>query len=149
MLLALGFTGSAFGLYAALWLVGATVLGDARSTTGGWLLAAGMLGLLLGLDSQRARRPGATGPLSWAALAVTFFGVVLWWSGLAYALGFTVPMLAMILAVPKHTDPTGETDPEPVWLVDKIMDSRSALKVAALLMMGGAVMSCLALAVHA
>lgn len=186
MLLALGFTGSAFGLYAALWLIGANVLGDARSTTG-LLLVAGVLGFLLGLDSMRARRPGATGPswrrqtpkhfryrygstraallwgldaglvvttyrvtsLSWAALAVTFFGVVPWWSGLAYALGFSIPLLAVILSVPKRTDPMGQADPEPVWILERIMDSRGALKVSALLMMGGALWSCLALAMRA
>jgi hypothetical protein len=83
------------------------------------------------------------------AMAVAFFGLVPWWSGLAYAAGFAVPILAAILLVPTRTDPTGETDPEPVWLMDRLMDSRAALKVSALLVMAGSLASCLVLAVRA
>lgn len=186
-MLALGFTVSAFAVYAALWQLGAWLLGDARSSQRVWLVAAAVLGLLLALDAWRARRPGAVGPswrrqtpkhfvydygsisaallwgldaglvvttyrvtsLSWAALVVAFFGLVPWWSGLAYAAGFAVPVLVAILLVPTRTDPTGETDPEPVWLMDKLMDSRAALKVSALLVMAGSLASCLALAARA
>jgi len=186
MMLALGFTVSAFALYAALSSAGSRLLGDLGSTTAGRLVAATSVAMLLGFDALRARRPGAMGlscarqtpkslepryglsraallwgldaglvvttirvtSLSWAALAVTFLGLVPWWSGLAYALGFTVPVAAMILAVPRRTDPTGETDPEPVWLVLRILDLRGSLKLAGLLTLGGAVVSCLAPTLH-
>jgi hypothetical protein len=186
-MLALGFTVSAVGLYTALWLLGARVLGDVRSSPRAWLLAAVALGLLLALDALRARRPGTIGPswrrqtpkdlddrygptraallwgldaglvvttyrvtsLSWAALAVVFFGLVPWWSGLAYALGFTLPILVAILAAPRRTDPTGTSDPEPTWIVDKLMDSRGALKVSALLVLAVSFTSCLMLAARA
>jgi hypothetical protein len=183
ILLALGFTVSAFALYAALSFAGSRLLGDVGSTTGGRLVAAAFVAVLLGVDALRARRPGAIGlscrrqtpksleprhglsraallwgldaglvvttirvtSLSWAALAVAFLGLVPWWSGLAYALGFTVPVTAMILAVPRRTDPTGESDPEPVWLVLRILDLRGPLKLAGLMTLGGAMVSCLAL----
>ena len=102
-----------------------------------------------GLDAGLVVTTYRVTSLSWAALAVTFFGVVPWWSGLAYALGFSIPLLAVILSVPKRTDPMGQADPEPVWILERIMDSRGALKVSALLMMGGALWSCLALAMRA
>jgi hypothetical protein len=183
-MLALGFTVSALAPYAALSFAGALLLGDARSTTEALLVAAAVMGLLLGLDGLGARRPGAMGPpwrrqtpksfeprygvsraallwgldaglvvttiwvtsLSWAALAVTFLGLVPWWSGLAYAFGFTAPVLAMILAVPRRADPTGESDPEPIWLVLRIFDAQGSLKLAGLLTLGGAMVSCLVLA---
>ena len=182
IILALGFTISALMLYAVLSFAGALVLGDARSTMGA--LLAAVMGLLLGFDALRARRPGAMGlswrrqtpksfeprygvsraallwgldaglvvttirvtSLSWAALTVTFLGLVPWWSGLAYALGFTAPVLTMILAVPRRADPTGESDPEPIWLVLRIFDARGSLKLAGLLTLGCAMVSGLVLA---
>jgi hypothetical protein len=186
MMLVLGFNVSAIALYAALSLAGSWLIGDVGSTTGGRLVAAALVALLLLLDALRARRPGAMGlscrrqtpkslepryglsraalvwgldaglvvttirvtSLSWAALAVTFLGLVPWWSGLAYGLGFTVPVAAMILAMPRRTDPTGETDPEPVWLVLRILDLRGPMKLAGLLTLGGAVAICLAPTLH-
>ena len=61
-MLALGFTVSALAPYAALSFAGALLLGDARSTTEALLVAAAVMGLLLGLDGLGARRPGAMGP---------------------------------------------------------------------------------------
>ena len=63
-----------------------------------------------------------------------------------YGFGFTAPVLAMILAMPRRADPTGESDPEPIWLVLRIFDARGWLKLAGLLTPGGAIVSCLVLA---
>ena len=57
IMLALGFTVSALAPYAALSFAGALLLGDARSTTEALLVAAAVMGLLLGLDGLGARRP--------------------------------------------------------------------------------------------
>jgi hypothetical protein len=102
--------------------------------------------LLWGLDAGLVVTTYRVTSLSWAALTVAFLGLVPWWSGLAYALGFAVPMLVAILVVPRRADPTGRTDPEPVWLMDKLADSQVALKVSALLVLAGSVAGCLLLA---
>jgi hypothetical protein len=173
MMLALGFVLSSFLLYAATSFVGARLLGDARSNTAVWLIAAGILAVLFTIDTgvlgirpltwrrQTPKRfqyqygPGKAAflwgldaglvvttfrvtSLSWAALTITILGLVPWWAGVAYAMGFTVPLATMILAVPRRTDPTGRTDPEPVWLVERILQSSAALRVLALLILGGA-----------
>jgi hypothetical protein len=99
---------------------------------------------LWGLDAGLVVTTFRVTSLSWAALTVTVLGLVPWWAGAAYALGFTVPLAAMVLAVPGRTDPTGRTDPEPVWLVERILRSSAALRVVALLVLGGACVGILA-----
>jgi hypothetical protein len=96
-----------------------------------------------GLDAGLVVTTFRVTSLSWAALTVTVLGLVPWWVGIAYALGFTVPLGVMMLAVPRRVDPTGATDPEPVWLVDRILRFRAALGLSNLLMLGGACATCL------
>ena len=100
-----------------------------------------------GLDAGLVVTTFRVTSLSWAALTVTVLGLVPWWVGIAYALGFTVPLGMMMLAVPRRVDPTGATDPEPVWLVDRILRSRAALGLSDLLMLAGACATCLTAAV--
>jgi hypothetical protein len=149
------------------WLIGAVVLGlllalDARRARRPgaigpswnrqtpkrlvWDYGSARAALLWGLDAGLVVTTYRVTSLSWAALVVAFLGLVPWWSGVAYAAGFAVPILAALLLVPTRTDPTGETDPEPVWLMDRLMDARAALKVSALLVMTGSLASCLVLA---
>lgn len=99
--------------------------------------------LLWGLDAGLVVTTFRVTSLSWAALAVAALGLVPWWSGLVYALGFVVPLGAMILLVPRRTDTTGETDPEPGWLVERIQDLALPLKPAALVMLATACAICL------
>lgn len=96
-----------------------------------------------GLDTGLVFTTFRVSSLSWAALSVTALGLVPWWAGAAYAVGFGVPLLVATLAVPARSDPTGETDPEPTWLVQRLFDATNALKVSALCMLGFASASCL------
>lgn len=181
----LGFSLSAVSLYAAVSAAGAWLFGGGPARASMWLVAGGILILLLALDVLRARAGCTLGPswrrqtpkrymdqhapataafawgldtglvfttfrvtsLSWAALAVTALGLVPWWIGAAYALGFCVPLLIATLAVPVRTDPTGATDPEPIWLVQRLFACTTALRASALCMLGLASSSCIAMVV--
>ena len=104
--------------------------------------------LLWGLDAGLVFTTFRVTSLSWAALTLTLCGLVPWWAGAAYALGFAVPILVLIAAVPRRADPTGRTDPEPVWLTDRLLASRGGLKVAALMVLAAACLSCVGLAMQ-
>jgi hypothetical protein len=183
LLLVLGFTLSALGIYGTIWLAGARLFGSSETHLEMWF-AGGIVTLaLFALDLLRTRAGCPLGPswhrqtpkrymdhhrattaafiwgldtglvfttfrvssLSWAALAVTALGLVPWWAGAVYALGFCAPLLVATLAVPARTDPTGKTDPEPTWLVQHLFDATDALRVSALCMLGLASTSCLAM----
>jgi hypothetical protein len=101
---------------------------------------------LWGLDTGLVFTTFRVTSLSWAAFAVTILGLVPWWAGAAYALGFGVPLVVMVLAFARRTDPTGETDPEPVWLVHRLFDLRTALARLALVTLGTACAGCLTMA---
>src|SRR6266536_3062615 len=73
-------------------------------------LGSSRAAFLWGLDAGLVVTTFRVTSLSWAALTVTLLGLVPWWVGIAYALGFTVPLGMMMLAVPKRVDPTGATD---------------------------------------
>ncbi|TMD16163.1 MAG: hypothetical protein E6J00_01205 [Chloroflexi bacterium] len=88
--------------------------------------------LLWGLDTGLVVTTFRVTSLSWAALALAALGLVPWWSGLLYAIGFTVPAAALVLAVPAH--PWSPEDlQEPVWLQYRIMALEPAMRRVALL----------------
>jgi cytochrome c biogenesis protein CcdA len=96
--------------------------------------------LLWGLDTGLVFTTYRVTSLSWAALAVTALGLVPWWAGVAYALGFTVPLLVAVLAVPAGADPRTE----PLWLVNRMYRSCGMLRVPAFVLLAtGAVGSAL------
>ena len=79
----------------------------------------GKAALLWGLDTGLVFTTYRVTSLSWAALAITALGLVPWWSGLLYALGFVLPVLVLVLAVPRRPDGEQQT-PEPGWLLDVV-----------------------------
>ena len=99
--------------------------------------------LLWGLDAGLVVTTYRVTSLSWAALAVTALGLVPWWSGVVYAVGFTAPVAAMIFTVPTRSDPTRATDPEPTWLLERILDLRPPVKPAAFMALAAAGTACL------
>lgn len=99
--------------------------------------------LLWGLDAGLVVTTYRVTSLSWAALAVTTLGLVPWWSGIIYATGFTLPVAAMIFAIPRRSSSIDGGDPEPTWLVERILDVRPLLKPAALAVLAGASVVCL------
>jgi hypothetical protein len=123
------------------------VLGPSwRRQTPKWLLdrySTTTAAFLWGLDTGLVFTTFRVGSLSWAALGVTALGLVPWWVGIVYALGFSLPLASVILVVPRRTDPTGLTDPEPVWLVHRLFRFRVALKPLGLAVLGMAWVSCL------
>ncbi|WP_188195493.1 hypothetical protein [Nonomuraea sp. SYSU D8015] len=86
--------------------------------------------LLWGLDTGLVVTTFRVTSLTWAALGVTLFGLVPWWVGLAYALGFTVPAFAMVALVPPSKDPV--EIPEPIWLMDWLMEREKPIRRVAL-----------------
>lgn len=74
--------------------------------------------------------------MSWAALSLTLLGVLPWWTGACYALGFVVPELVFGILLPRRpTDETGLVDPEPVWVADLLLRARPGMRPAGLVAM--------------
>lgn len=91
--------------------------------------------LLWGLDTGLVVTTFRVTSLSWAALALTALGLLPWWSGLLYAIGFTVPAAALVLAVPAHPW-TPDHQQEPIWLQDRILALEPVMRRVALLALG-------------
>ena len=88
--------------------------------------------LLWGLDTGLVVTTFRVTSLSWAALALTGLGLLPWWSGLLYAIGFTVPAAALVLAVPARPF-TPDQRPEPIWLQYRILALEPVMRRVALL----------------
>lgn len=73
---------------------------------------------LWGLDTGLAVTTIRVSSLTWAGMALAVVGLVPWWAGAAYALGFVVPLLVSVLLIPVRTDATGATTLEPIWLME-------------------------------
>lgn len=73
--------------------------------------------LLWGLDTGLMVTTYRVTSLTWAALALSFVGLLPWWSGVAYAAGFVIPSTVFILLVPFHT---GADISEPHWVMNRI-----------------------------
>jgi hypothetical protein len=163
LLLATGFALTATATFAAVWALGAGLLGPLRSSAPVLLAAVVMLAVLLaadlglfglrtpmwrrqtpkwflyrygdrtsallwGLDAGLVTTTFRVTSLSWAALTLTFVGLLPWWAGALYAAGFVIPELTADLLIPRRTDPTGVTDPEPAWLIDTLLRARPAIR---------------------
>ena len=92
-----------------------------------WGLDAGLVGTTFRVTS-----------LSWAALCLTLLGLVPWWAGVVYALGFALPELAFDLVVPRRRVPAGESDPEPTWVILGLLRARRVVRPVGLTMLASA-----------
>lgn len=101
-----------------------------RQTPQTWMyrFGEGTSAFLWGLDAGTVVSTFRFTSLSWAALAVTVLGLVPWWAGAAYALGFVLPELLLNLALPARPKPSETVDPEPVWLMETLFRLRPRLK---------------------
>ncbi|ACU74554.1 hypothetical protein Caci_5696 [Catenulispora acidiphila DSM 44928] len=70
-----------------------------------------------GLDTGLAVTTFRMVTLTWAVLIAAVLGTAPWWTGLAYALGFAVPLGVAVLG-PRRRTGTERSDSEPIWLVD-------------------------------
>jgi len=83
--------------------------------------------LFWGLDAGLVFTTFRVTSLSWAALGVTLLGLTPWWSGLAYGLGFVVPVAAMTLLVPRPRV-ADNLAPDPAWLMERITAAQPAVR---------------------
>lgn len=103
--------------------------------------------LLWGIDAGLVFTTIRVTSLSWAALALTLLGLLPWWTGAVYALAFVIPELFFDLVVPRRTDPTGRTDPEPTWVVGLLLRMRPTLRPIGLAALAGTLVWTVAVAV--
>ena len=99
-----------FGLRTPMWR---------RQTPRHWYprFGADAAGLFWGLDAGLVVTTIRVTSLSWAGLSIVLLGLAPWWSGLAYGLGFVLP-LAISLAVPRSA--SVQPTPEPIWLLERL-----------------------------
>ena len=102
--------------------------------------------LLWGLDSGLVFTTFRVTSLSWAALTVTVLGLVPWWSGVAYALGFSVPVVLLTLMVPRRADAHARRPQDPIWLMQKLTDVQPIVRGGALVILAGSAVASLGVA---
>jgi hypothetical protein len=78
-----------------------------------------------GLDTGLAVTTFRMATLTWAVIGMSLLDLAPWWLGVAYGLGFSIP-LAWAVLIPRWREP------EPVWIVRVLVRSRWAAQVAAL-----------------
>ncbi|MGH3623078.1 MAG: hypothetical protein ACRDQ5_15000 [Sciscionella sp.] len=89
--------------------------------------------LAWGLDTGLAITTLRVTSLTWAGLTAAILGLVPWWSGLAYAAGFTVPSLVLILLIPRRHSDHPDGPREPIWLMDRVARIGPGMRRLALL----------------
>jgi cytochrome c biogenesis protein CcdA len=102
-----------FGLRTPMW----------RRQTPKWFMfrfSNRMSAFLWGIDAGLVGTTFRVTSLSWAALTLTFAGMLPWWAGALYAAGFAIPELTAMLVVPRRSGQAGAVTVEPTWLVDRL-----------------------------
>lgn len=82
-----------------------------------YMFGANKGALLWGLDTGMMVTTYRVNSLSWAVLALSFLGVLPWWSGAGYAAGFVIPSAISILLIRPRTGPGVS---EPHWVMQRI-----------------------------
>lgn len=72
---------------------------------------------LWGLDTGLMVTTFRITSLTWATLSLCLLGLIPWWSGTAYAVGFIVPTTVAVLLIPPRSAPKFQ---EPTWLLGRI-----------------------------
>jgi hypothetical protein len=102
-----------------------------------FLVAAAVWGFDTGLAVTTIRVAG----LTWAALLLAMFGLAPWWTGLAYAAGFAIPLVGLICLHPagRAAVASGPVDPG----LGRLLNLREPIQVASVVLLT-AVALCLA-----
>lgn len=98
--------------------------------------------LIWGLDTGLAITTFRVSAATWAMIALGLLHVAPWWQGLAYAVGFCLPVAVAILLVPRLPDHPDGTSPEPEWISRLLFRHR---RVAQALALGSALAAGLAI----
>ncbi|MEV6930714.1 hypothetical protein AB0M46_40360 [Dactylosporangium sp. NPDC051485] len=89
--------------------------------------------LIWGLDTGLGITTFRVSATTWALLALGLFGVAPWWQGAAYGIGFTAPIAAAILLVPRRPDAPDGATREPHWISRTLTRYRWLAQICALL----------------
>lgn len=116
-----------------------------RQTPRHWYprFGADAAGLLWGLDAGLVVTTIRVTSLSWAGLTIVLLGLTPWWSGLAYGLGFVLPM-AISLLVPRAT--SAQLIPEPLWLLERLHAAEHWMRRAGYIVLAVCSAACVATA---
>lgn len=88
--------------------------------------------LLWGIDTGMAVTTIRVSAATWAVLALGLLQVAPWWVGLAYGLGFSLPLGLATLLPPWRSAPTGGSPGEPLWIQMALTRARLAAQVGCL-----------------
>jgi hypothetical protein len=89
--------------------------------------------LIWGLDTGLAVTTFRISAATWAMIVLGLLNVAPWWQGLAYGLGFCLPIAAAILLVPRRPDDQDGTSREPHWISRMLNQHRRVAQLVTLL----------------
>lgn len=85
---------------------------------------------LWGLDTGLAFTTYRVTSIVWAAMLLDALGFLPWWAGLGYALGFSIPVLLLVWAIPWRRGLPGGQRGEPGWLTERLINSQPIMRAA-------------------
>lgn len=88
--------------------------------------------LLWGVDTGVAVTTIRMSAAAWVVLTLGVLGLAPWWVGLAYAVGFSVPLAVATLLLPWRPVVSGTAVGEPLWVQRALTHARPAIQVACL-----------------
>ncbi len=89
--------------------------------------------LIWGLDTGLAVTTFRISAATWALIVLGLLNVAPWWQGIAYGMGFGLPIAAAILLVPPRPDREDGTSREPHWISGMLNRHRRFAQVVTLL----------------
>jgi hypothetical protein len=94
-----------------------------------FLVAAAIWGFDTGLAVTTIRVAG----LTWAALLLAVFGLAPWWTGIAYATGFAIPLVGLICLHPvgRAAVAAGPVDPG----LGRLLDQRKPIQMVSVVLL--------------
>lgn len=91
--------------------------------------------LLWGVDTGTAVTTMRVSAATWAVLTLGLLQLAPWWVGLAYGVGFCVPLSAATLLLPWRPAPKSGSAGEPLWIQIALTRVRPAAQVGCLLVL--------------
>jgi hypothetical protein len=101
--------------------------------------------LLWGLDTGLGFTTYRVTSIVWAAMLLSALGLLPWWAGAWYALGFTAPMSILVWVIPWRRDQRSGPRGEPAWLTEKLILSQPVARRAGSIALFAAALVCITL----